>query len=129
MLTSLVSLWRENVKISKKHWWKQLILTGKSLHIFWTPWRTSIKFSRNMWLMIILKLIKNQGYTVSLENTFFEKPQEEGDSSNWPRKPFKSYRVFTIKLTRLLLYIATIFKLHSNKCPDNFYPVSLLFCW
>ena len=34
-----------------------------------------MKFSGNMCLNIILKVIKNQGFTVSLEDTFFEKPQ------------------------------------------------------
>ena len=28
--------------------------------------------------MIILKVMKNQGFTISLEDTFFEKPLEEG---------------------------------------------------
>ena len=34
-----------------------------------------------MCLMIILKVKENQGFTLSLEDTFFEKPQGE---SNWP---------------------------------------------
>ena len=34
-----------------------------------------------MWLMIILKVTKNQGFTFSLEDTVFEKPQ---GGSNWP---------------------------------------------
>ena len=29
--------------------------------------------------MIILKVTKNQGFTLSLEDTFFEKPQGEGN--------------------------------------------------
>ena len=29
-----------------------------------------------MWLMIILKVTKNQGFTLSLEDVFLEKPQE-----------------------------------------------------
>ena len=31
-----------------------------------------------MCLMIILKVTKNQGFTLSVEDTFFEKPHEEG---------------------------------------------------
>ena len=32
-----------------------------------------------MWLMIILKVTKDQGFTLSSEDTFFEKPKlEEG---------------------------------------------------
>ena len=34
-----------------------------------------MKFSGKMCLMIILKATKNQGFTLSLEDTFFEKPQ------------------------------------------------------
>ena len=32
--------------------------------------------------MIMLKVTKNQGFSLSLEDTFFEKPQ---GGSNWPR--------------------------------------------
>ena len=35
-----------------------------------------MKFSGMMCLMIILKVTKNQGLTLSLEDTFFKKPQE-----------------------------------------------------
>ena len=35
-----------------------------------------MKFSGKMYLMMILKVTKNQGFTLSLEDTFFEKPQE-----------------------------------------------------
>ena len=34
-----------------------------------------MKFSGKMCLRIILKVTENQGFTLSLENTFFEKPQ------------------------------------------------------
>ena len=34
-----------------------------------------MQFSRKMCLKIILKVTKNQGFTISLEDTFFEKPQ------------------------------------------------------
>ena len=44
------------------------------LHIFWTTWGISIKFSEKMWFLITLKVIKNKGFTLSLEYTFFEKP-------------------------------------------------------
>ena len=37
-----------------------------------------MKFSGKMRLMIILKVTKSQGFTLSLEDTFFEKPQEGG---------------------------------------------------
>ena len=48
------------------------------LYNFWATWRILIKFSRKMWLMIILKVKKEQGFTLSLEDTFFEKPQGWG---------------------------------------------------
>ena len=35
-----------------------------------------MKFSEKMCLTIILKLTKNQGFTLSLEDKFFEKPQD-----------------------------------------------------
>ena len=34
-----------------------------------------MKFSGKMLLMIVLKVIKNLGFTLPLEHTFFEKPQ------------------------------------------------------
>ena len=37
-----------------------------------------MKFSGKMCLMIILKVTKKQGFTLSLEDTFFEKPQGGG---------------------------------------------------
>ena len=33
-----------------------------------------MKLSEKMWLMIILKFTKNQEFTLSLEDTFLEKP-------------------------------------------------------
>ena len=50
----------------------------ESLHIFWANWGISLKFSGKMWLMIILKLTKNHGSTVSLEDALSGKPQGEG---------------------------------------------------
>ena len=37
-----------------------------------------MKFSGKMCLKIILKVTKNQGFSLSLEDTFFEKPHGEG---------------------------------------------------
>ena len=50
----------------------------ENLHIFRTTWGISMKFSQNIWLMIILKVTKNQGYILCLEKTFLEKPQAGG---------------------------------------------------
>ena len=55
-------------------------------HIFWTTWVISMKFLGKIWHMIILKVAKNQGFILSLEDTLFEKPQ--GDS-NWPPTRFR----------------------------------------
>ena len=51
------------------------------LHNFWMTWGISMKYSAKMCLMIILKVTKNQGFTLCLEDTIFEKP--EGGGSNW----------------------------------------------
>ena len=45
------------------------------LHIFWTTWGNSMKFSGKMCFKIILKVTKKQGSTLSIEDTFFKKPQ------------------------------------------------------
>ena len=37
-----------------------------------------MRFAGKMCLMIILKVTKNQGFPLSLENTFFEKLQGRG---------------------------------------------------
>ena len=37
-----------------------------------------MKFSGKIWFMIILKVTKKQGFTLSSEDTFLEKPQGEG---------------------------------------------------
>ena len=47
----------------------------ESLHVFWTTWGISMRFSGKIWLMIILKVTKKQDFTLSLEDIFFEKPQ------------------------------------------------------
>ena len=58
----------------------------ESLHIFWTIWRISMKFSEKMWLMIVLKVTQNQGLTLSLEDVFGETTDEGG--SNWLHPAF-----------------------------------------
>ena len=46
-----------------------------------------MKFSGNMCFKITLKVRKNQGFTLSLEDTFFEKPQGEGVNLTPPSPP------------------------------------------
>ena len=45
------------------------------LNHFWKTWEISMEFSGKMCLMVILKVTKNHGFILSLEDTFFEKPQ------------------------------------------------------
>ena len=71
MLTSLVYLQQGNVKKCKKQ--TQIVnIDEKNLHIFPTTWGILIKFPRRKCL---IKSERNQGYTLSLENTVLEKPQ------------------------------------------------------
>ena len=46
-----------------------------------------MKFSGKMCLMIILKVTKNKGFTLSLEDTYFEKPQGGGKLTPLPPTP------------------------------------------
>ena len=64
----------------QKKWWTSMKIANtdrESFHIFWKTSGISMKFSRKMWLMIILKVIKNQDFTLFLEDTFLflEKPR------------------------------------------------------
>ena len=61
-----------------KNWWKLMKIDNidrEIVHIFWTTWRNSLKFLGKMCLKIILKVTKNHGFTLSLADTFSEKPQ------------------------------------------------------
>ena len=74
MLTSLVYLQQGNVKKSKKL--IKIVNTGEDyLHIFQTTTGIFMKLSRKMCLMIILKVTKNHGFTLSLENAVLQKQQ------------------------------------------------------
>ena len=57
---------------------KILNIEEKNLHIFWTNWGISTKFSGKMCLMIILKVTKKQGFTLSLRIIILEKSQVWG---------------------------------------------------
>ena len=58
MLTLLVFLQQGNIKKSEKIM-KIVNTDTENVHIFWTIWGLSIKFSGKMWIMIILKVTKN----------------------------------------------------------------------
>ena len=44
------------------------------LHNFWTTSGILMKLSGKICIMIILKVTKNLGFTLSLDDTFFENP-------------------------------------------------------
>ena len=71
--------------------WEKLMkianIDREFLHIFWTTWENSMKFSGKMCFKIILKVTKNQGSTLSMEDTFFKK-LPMGGGSIWPLLPF-----------------------------------------
>ena len=67
MLQSLSYLQQGNVKKRMK-----IVIDKEYVHIFQTTWENSIKF-----LMIVPKVTKKQGFTLSLENTDLEKPHGE----------------------------------------------------
>ena len=46
----------------------------ENLRMFWTTWVISMILSGKMWLMIILKVTKQQGFTLSPGNNFLAKP-------------------------------------------------------
>ena len=90
MLTLFVSLQQENSKQYEKLV-KMVNIEGENLCIFWRTWGNSIKFSGKMWLMIILKVTKNQGFILSLENIFLETLQ--GEDQIDPPPPPSRFRV------------------------------------
>ena len=60
-------------------------IDGENLCIFSNTWGISMAFSGKMWLMIIQKSPKTHGFTLSLEGTFLEKRQREGDQIDHPQ--------------------------------------------
>ena len=55
---------------------KIINIEEENLHIFTATLVISMIFSAKIWLMIISKVTKKQSFTLSLENTFYEKPEE-----------------------------------------------------
>ena len=107
MLTSSVKGWRHyflcNKEMSKipNNRWKLMKIANidrESLHIFWTTWEISMKFSGKMWFMIISKVTEKQGFILSLEDTFLEKPQ---GGSNWLSPAFLELKYSTLPWQKL----------------------------
>ena len=76
-MTSLGSLLQGNVKKSGKLM-KVVNIDGENLYIFRTTSGISKKFSGKVGLTIILKVTKNQGFTLSLEDMVSEKTKGRG---------------------------------------------------
>ena len=66
-----------------------------------------MKFSGKICFKIILKVTKKQGFTLSLEDTFFEKPQGGGQIDTPPSR----FRVKGLKNNGISLQMANIFNL------------------
>ena len=62
-------------------------IDSEILHIFWTTWGNSIKLSGKMCFKIILKVRKNQSFSLSVEDTILKKPQGEGGQIDPPPFP------------------------------------------
>ena len=110
-----------NKKMSKnpKKLMKIVNIDGENLLIFWTKWGISMKTSGKMWLMIILKVIQNQAFTLSLEDAFLQKPQKGwgggwgggGGAQNDPSSllSVKKENKNILYIAYILLYIDVIF--------------------
>ena len=69
----------------------------ENVQIFQTNWEISIKFSEKTWLMIILKVTKNQDFSLSLVNTILEKPKGESKFTSSPQPNTKQILPLVIK--------------------------------
>ena len=71
-------IFQGNVKKAPKRWKSMKIadIEGELLHISWTTWGISRKFSRKIWLMIQLKVTKKQGFHFSFKRYIFQKTTE-----------------------------------------------------
>ena len=52
---------------------KLINIDGQNLYIFWMAIEISMKFFGKIWLIAILKVTKDQGLTLYLEDTNFKK--------------------------------------------------------
>ena len=116
MLTSLLFFFLQqgNTKKSKKL--IKLVNIEEYLHIFWTTWGISVKFSEKTWLMIKLKITKKRDFTLSLEMSFLEKPQgAQIDPSTLllPQSLISLFRISRQKKT-WLLHLPETLKVYKN---------------
>ena len=83
MLTLLVYWQQGNVK-NPKQMMKIVDIDKENLSIFKTTWEIPMKFSEKVYLMIILKVAENQGFSHSLENKVLVKPKGGKIDSSQP---------------------------------------------
>ena len=57
---------------------------GENIHIFWTAWGISIKFSGKKWLLIILKVKKKSGFHSLPRKNVVGKTTGEGVTTDSP---------------------------------------------
>ena len=55
-----VTRWCQKIQKIDENWWKLANFDREFLHIFWTTWGKSMKFSGKMYLKIILKVTKTK---------------------------------------------------------------------
>ena len=72
-----------------------------------------MKLSGKTWLMIILRATKKQGFTLSLEKTFLEKPQEVG----------------VVKLTPTTRNLFSFLRVKDLSAPLNLTKVMSFYAW
>ena len=89
------------------------------LHIFQMTGETSMRFSWKMWLTITLKVTKKQRFTLSLENTFLEKPQRDIKLTHPAPHPlpifFKLKKIKTLQKWYTAAYHHNFFQALSRK--------------
>ena len=79
-----------------------------------------MRFSGNMCFKIISKVTKNQGFTLTLEDKFFEKPQ--GDQFDLPRqiRVNRATQLFCNRpFPNLTLFKTLLFCLYLKKLVNN----------
>ena len=109
ILTSVVSLWKENVKNCKKN----MKIEGENFQLFWTTWRFSVKFLEKVWLIILIKVTKKAGLHPLSRKCIFGRTT--GDISNW----FPSYFSVNQHLCILFLLYSVVpqIKKYGDLCP------------
>ena len=121
-----------------KNWWKLMKIANVDREIFdnfWTTWGISMNFLGKMWLMMILKVTKKQGFTPSLEDIFFEKNKKKTnyvssysyslvDKENWVR--FLSNFIIIMIITIFLIFVIFTFLFKYGRNLNKNIPVRVI---